>query len=409
MSKHHLFPTLAGVLIMTFLLTGCQKPKEPDTQEQPESRSASNLIRLSPEALRNAHFQTVVVVKRNVQRVITTTGEIKANDNRIFHVSSFVAGRVAQDRVSLGSVVRAGQVLAVIQNLDAAKVQANYIHELHQNEMDVREAHLKSIQANRTYAREKELFNEGISPKKDFLQAQTDAELAFSSLEGQKEHAVHIKSEAKALLAAYGMRPQADHAESIPTGSPLIAPRAGIVTKKTITLGDMVTPDTVLYEVADFSQVWLDLALYSKDLASVHTGLPVMFKSDSLPGQSFTGTINYVQPMASESSTFMARVFLTNPAGQLKPGMAGQATISEPDTVQKAFLPESSVQKFGKETFAFLDLGDGAYRKVTIQLGEPVSGGYLVNEGIQVGDHVVGGGSFTLKAELLKSQFGDND
>ena len=398
-----------GLLVLGFfVLKG--KPPEEKASEEHEDIAATEIIELNPQAIQRAGIQTVTVQSRNVAGQISTTGEVRANENRVFHINSFVGGRVSQDNAFLGDFIRRGQTIAVVQNLEVAKIQADYIHELHNNEIEIEQARTRFALAQKNLERERHLLNEGISPRKDYQQAEADATMAHSALEGQQEHRIHIKAEGKALLGAYGMRPGNVHSESIRTGSPVTAPRSGVITKKNITLGDMVTPETIMYEVADLSQVWLDITVYPKDLSAVRVGQTVSFTSDSLPGRVFIGRINYVQPAAEEASqTYVARAYLDNSSGILKPGMFGQARLDLAARQSRPFVPEEAVQKYGKETFVFVRLGNNRFRKQTIQLGDPVAGGYLVNTGVQAGDQIVGKGSFTLKAEMLKSQFAEEE
>ncbi len=405
--------SLTLLLILTvggFTLSGCSGPKPKVEEAEPETQPHVDLVQLNPEAVRQSGIQVFPVTDRAIAHQIQTTGEVKANENRVFHINSFVSGRVVRDNALIGDYIQRGQTIAVVQNLDVARVQADYIHQFHQNEIDIHQSKTRLSLAQKNLEREKRLLAEGISPRKDYLQAQTDTELARSDLEGKQEHAVHLKSEATALLGAYGMKPGNIHSETIRTGSPLTALQSGVVTKKNITLGDVVTPDQTLYEVADLSQLWLDITVYPKDLPEVRPGQRVSFTSDSLPGQTFVGRINYIPPAASEQTqTFIARAYLENPQGRLRPGMFGQVAIQEEGLERKPYLPEEAIQKYGKETFVFIDLGQGKFRKQNVQLGEKVSGGYLINQGIQAGDRIVGKGSFRLKSELLKSEFGEEE
>lgn len=91
---------------------------------------------------------------------------------------------------------------------------------------------------------------------------------------------------------------------------------------------------------------------------------------------------------------------------ELKPGMLGQVRISSQRHQSYPFVPEIAVQKYGKEFFVFIDKDNGLYQKRPIELKEQVSDGYLVAEGLQIGDKIVNQGSFTLKAEMLKSVLG---
>lgn len=401
---------LLFIEIQLVLLTGCGEHAESPVKEEAGEEVQSEVIQISPKAVHQSGITTVVVDTRSVSNEILTTGEIKASENRVFQIGSFAPGRVIRDNVILGDYVQRGQTLAVVQNTEVAKIQADYIHELHQNEIDVQQAKTRLALAQKTLEREQRLLAEGISPRKDYLQAQTDTALAQSELQGQQEHRVHIQAEGKALLGAYGMNPGRVHSETIQTGTPVIAPKAGVITRKNITLGAMVTPETPMYEVADLSQVWLDVTVYPKDLPALHTGQLIRFTSDSLPGQVFSGQINYIPPTANEAShTFVARAFLENPEGLLKPGTFGQIAIQLPEQQNKPFVPEEAVQKYGRETFVFKVLGSGKYQKQTVQLAGPVTGGYLVNAGIQPGDRIVSKGSFTLKAEMLKSQFAEEE
>lgn len=402
--------TLFGVILLTgsFALTGCSGPKE--EAEEVTEKALPNVVQLAPEAVRQAGITTVTVQSRTASTQVVTTAEVKANENRLFHINSFVGGRVVQDNVFLGDTVQRGQTLAVVQNLDVAKIQADYIHSLHNNEIEIDQARTRLALAQKNLERERRLLAEGISPRKDYQQAEADAAIARSELEGKLEHQIHIKAEGKALLGAYGMKPGGVHSEHINTGSPVTAPRSGVITKKNVTVGDVVTSDMVLYEVADLSQVWLDITVYPTDLSLVRVGQEVVFTTDSLPGRTFLGRVNYIPPATQEvSQTYVARAYLDNSLGLLKPGMFGQAKIEQSTQQTKPFIPEEAVQKYGRETFVFVQLDKNRFRKQTVQLGEKVGNGYVVNTGLKTGDQIVGKGSFTLKAELLKSQFAEEE
>lgn len=395
-------------LVFSLVLSGCDRFKE--TEEEVEEKAPPNVIQLAPEAVRTAGIKTVTVESQTVTSPLVATAEIKANENRIFHINSFVTGRVIQDNVLLGDTIQAGQVLAMVQNLDVAKIQADYIHELHQNEVEIKKAQTRFALAQKNLERERRLLAEGISPRKDYQQAETDVALARSDLEGETEHRIHIKAEGRALLSAYGMKPGNVHSEFIRTGTPVTAPRSGIVTKKNVTTGDMVTPEMVMVEVADLSQVWLDITVYPKDLSRIQKGQSIRFTTDSLPGKQFVGTINYIQPATEESSqTYVARAFLNNSESLLRPGMFGQVQIEQTLSQTKAFVPEIAVQQYGRESFVFVPLKKNRFRKQTVILGNKVDSGYVVNQGLSPGDRVVGQGSFTLKAEMLKSQFAEEE
>lgn len=398
---------LCSLLLILILIGGCSREKEAD---QAEEKHLSTLVKISPKAIKNAGIQIITVQEKSAGAELTTIAEVRADENKVFHINPPIAGRIIQESVLLGDHIKQGQTVAVLQNLEVAKVNAEFIHQLHQNEIEIHQAKIKLGFAQKNLEREKRLLAEGITSKKDYIQAETDYELAIATFEGLKEHTIHIKSEAKALLNAYGTHLGNIHSERVNTNSALISPRSGIITKKNVVIGDMVNPEETLYEVADLNYVWLDITLYPKDIKLVKLGQKVTFMSDAVPGKLYTGIVNYLQPGVLETSqTFIARTFLKNSNLSLKPGLLGSANIQIEPQEPHIFIPKAAIQSYGKEKFVFLVTKDGSFQKQTVSLKEKVSDGYLVESGVYVGDKIVGKGSFTLKAEMLKSQFIEED
>lgn len=402
------------LMSLCLIILGCSKQETTHTVHSPNIDN--NEVVLSPSASELAKIESFPVSTEADRSQIETTGQIKADENRVFHINSIVAGRVVQDNVVLGNVIKQGEVLAIIQNLDVAKTYGDYIHQAHQNEVNIEQAKAKLELAAKTVERLKGLSKEGIVAEKDFLAAQNQQKLLQIELAGYKEHTIHIKSEAQALLGAYGVDLKSSECKNlsnpskIETGSPLIAPRSGVVIKKNVTVGDVVNPADPLYVVADLSSVWLDIAIYDKDLEKVKEGESVVFHSDSLPGSEFIGQISYIQPAAGDGTrTFTARAVLPNPRLILKPGMFGLIKITSTSNLRRPYLPDAAIQKFGSEDFVFIDKGNNRFEKRKVELGARIGDGYSISNGINPGELVVQSGSFKLKSELLKSKIGDND
>jgi cobalt-zinc-cadmium efflux system membrane fusion protein len=372
-------------------------------EEIPVAVDPSDTIRLSPHAIERFGLRTITISERPDTQTITTTGDIRADENRVFHINSLSSGRVVSDNVMLGDVIRPGQTLAVVQNLDVAKVYGDYIHQAHENEIQVHLSETRLALAKKNYDRIKSLYQEKIAAEKDYFKAESDKNLEEEILRGNKEHATHIKEEASALLAAYGVKLGNSHSEHVQSDSPITTPRGGVIIKKSITVGDVVSNTEPLYVVGDLSHVWLDIAVYDKQLQSIKEGDQVTFTSDSLPGRTITSHISYIKPSTEDASgTFVARAILDNQRMDLKPGMIGQVKIQNREVRRLPFIPEDALQKYGNEQFVFVVDADGSYKKQVVQPVKKVEGGFLVDNGIKAGQQIVGKGSFTLKAELLK-------
>lgn len=392
-----------AILMIIPLCTSCNRAIESD------EKTTSDIIELQEEVIKDNGIKSETVEEKPVITYIKTNGEIKKDEDKFYTISSMVQGRIISSTVKLGDYVKTGQVVAYIQNPEIARINASTTSALHENRIAIHQAQTKLNFAKENYEREKKLYTEGISPKKDLIQAESDYIIAKDDLYNRKERDVHIRQEAKAVMASYGVQPNFD-TEQLTVASPLTAMKSGIITKKNVTLGAIVSPEQILFEVTDMKNLWLDIVLYSSDIANIKKGQKIEFIPDSLKDKTYYGTIDYIQPLSNDNSqTYTARTFIDNKDGLLHPGMFGEVKIISDKEKNKPFLQEKSIQKYGKEIFVFIDLGEGKYKKQLIELGEQTDNGYFVNSGISAGDKIVTDGSFTLKSEMLKSEFAEED
>ncbi len=396
---------LFTIFLILIFITACSSKE----QSNEIIKTNPDIIKLNKDIIKQSGITTIQVIKKPVINQIITTGQIKTNEDKKFTINSMVTGQIIQDKVKLGDYIKQGQVVAIIQNPEVTQINANFTQQLHENRIAIRQAQTRYSLAKINYEREKKLFNEGISAQKDYIQAESDMTIAKEELAIAQERSVHIKSEANAMLKTYGVNINLD-SENLITSSPITALRSGVITKKNITVGSVVTPNQILYEVSDLKELWLDITLYSNKIAEINKNQIVIFKADSFKGKEFIGKIDYIQPSSDEpTQTFIARAFIDNSLGLLKPGMFGEIIINTNIKQEKVFIPDEAIQKYGKEIFVFKALGNGKYKKQIIELGEKTSEGYFVNNGLKAEDKIVKNGSFILKSELLKSEFAEEE
>jgi hypothetical protein len=80
-------------------------------------------------------------------------------------------------------------------------------------------------------------------------------------------------------------------------------------------------------------------------------------------------------------------------------------------------IPETAIVTDGDTSYVFVEVGTRTYERRAVELVAPAAigamaappGRVLVASGLAAGDHVVVRGSFTLKAELGKAGFADDD
>lgn len=106
------------------------------------------------------------------------------------------------------------------------------------------------------------------------------------------------------------------------------APITGTVVDKNAQEGMYANEGTVLYVVADLTNVWVQLDAYETDLAFLRYGQPVTLRTEAFADEPFHGRISFIDPTLDRTRrTVGVRVVVENPARRLRPGMFVRATV----------------------------------------------------------------------------------
>lgn len=181
----------------------------------------------------------------------------------------------------------------------------------------------------------------------------------------------------------------------------------GTIVEKHFSLGEVVEGKDHGFVVADLSQVWAMLTLYQKDLPFVKTGQKVTISD----GQGFDkiSTINYISPIIDEGTrTAKARVVLNNPNDSWKPGLFISGSITTSETSVDLIIPKTALETIEGKTVVFVK-DDAGLEPREVKIGRTNHINVEILDGIKAGEVFVSKGGFTLKAELQKSEFADDD
>ena len=254
------------------------------------------------------------------------TATIAHNQDRLFHVTPQITGRVVDVRVSIGSDVKIGTVLAMLDSTELGQTKLEYIKSQTLLEL-----------AKATYDREKSLFDQKIAAKKDVLAA--EAEYRKAQAEARSVHE---------RLRLYGL---SDEAINNPNSSPslytLTSPGSGVVIEREMSKGEVIEAGKKVATVSDLSTVWVLLNIHEKDLAKVKQAATVKIHTESYPGEIFAGKVAYIGNIVDpQSRTVPVRVEVPNPRARLKPGMFATAeVITSISSMQAIMIPSSAIQK----------------------------------------------------------------
>ena len=314
--------------------------------------------------------------------------EVRLNEDAVAHVVPRLAGVVVEVRKSVGDQVRAGEVMAVLESRELADANAGYLA-----------ASTRLRLAQRTYEREKALWQQEISAEREYLEAERvleEAEIELRAAE-QKLRAVGVSDECLERIAG--------HPEAMLTRYEIRAPFDGEVIEKHIVLGEALEAQTDAFVVADLRSVWIDLSVYQKDLPSVWQGQDVWVCGP--PGVPATrGRIDYVSPIvARETRTALARTILPNPEGDWRPGLLVDAKIAIGNDEAPIVVPRDAIQRLEAGPVVFVEEA-GSFEPAPVVLGRETQDRVEVLSGLSAGQRFVAQGAFELKAKMMTSGLG---
>ncbi len=179
----------------------------------------------------------------------------------------------------------------------------------------------------------------------------------------------------------------------------LEAPMSGFVMERNAYPKQRVTPDTVLYTVADLSTVWVIADVFEYEAANVKLNAPATMTLAYLPNRTFHGRVSYILPQVDPNTrTLKVRIQFDNPGYALKPEMYGQVELKT-GAIRRLVVPSSAVLNSGDRQVVFLDKGDGRFEQRDVKIGAELDGRTEITSGLQAGERVVSAGNFLLDSE----------
>jgi membrane fusion protein, heavy metal efflux system len=188
----------------------------------------------------------------------------------------------------------------------------------------------------------------------------------------------------------------------------VISAISGTIIKKDVTVGEAIRDDKLIFTVADLSAVWVDFSVFPQDFDRVRQGqtVRIIYAANVKP---IAGRITYIAPIGSENTqSLLARAVAPNSAGLLRPGLFVTGELETDEVEVPIAVRPSAIQTLNEKTVVFVPEGN-AFEAREVKLGARDNNLVQVLSGLNAGDRYVSVNSFLLKAELGKSQIGDQD
>ena len=175
------------------------------------------------------------------------------------------------------------------------------------------------------------------------------------------------------------------------------APLSGIVVEKHANPGELASGQPLL-TIANYDNIWVDLAVFPGDSHQVRTGMSVTIRMDDRVAES---AIRYINPSQGESPTVIARVPLQNVDSIWTPGLLVEGLVHVESENVAIAVKNDALHLFEDNQVVFV-LEDETYepRIVTVGSSDPFLTEIL--SGLKPGERYVVANSYLIKAELEK-------
>lgn len=335
-------------------------------------------------------YKTQKIANGDIMESITASGTI--NPLSTVSVGSQASGRIAEIYVDYNSVVKKGQLLALIdqENAKATVQQREAALEIAKAQVNVEENNIKYYK--KALNRISKLNASKYSTEKDLEAAERDYDNAVAQLALEQ---AQVK-QAQASL---------DSAQTELSYTEIKAPVDGIVISKSVEVGQTVaasfeTPE--IFSVAeDLTKMQIEASVVEADIAKVKEGQKVRFTVDSYADDYFYGTVTQVRNEATTTSnvvTYTVVIGIDNSDMKLKPGMTANVEIITaeekgvmlvPNQALRFYIDDSDNAKRYKDRGVWI-IKNGHPERVTVKIGVSDDDNTQILEStLKIGDEVI--------------------
>src|SRR6202158_5084942 len=359
--------------------------------------------------------QSGKVQKQNRASVVSASGEIKPKPYVNIGANAF--GKIIKLHVREGDRVTKGQLLAQLENVQPsadvnatrASVQAAQTDAvaadaaLNTSLADLNRAKSDAAHAKLDWDRAQGLYKAALIAKQDYDVKKAAWESADAGLAQAEARVAQAKAQ-KDSMDKHITQNQANLTRftDVLQKTTYEAPFDGVITNlpvregETVVIGIQNSPGSTLMTIADMSVITSEVKVDETDIVNVHLGQPADVTIDAIPHKVFHGIVSEIGDNAivrstgvatsqasstsQEAKDFKVVVTLTDPPGDLRPGLSSTAKIT---TATRSSVLSIPIQALTVRTQADLvpkDAGKGNNNNVQAAASAPADASKLKEE-----------------------------
>ena len=294
------------------------------------------LTTLNKNGNNGVRFKKEAIKKGSIEALVVTTGTL--NPVNTVDVGSQVSGRIEDIYVDFNSEVKAGQIIARID-------QSAFSTRVQQNEANYRSAVASLEKSKVMLANDKkkldramDLFNKELISFEDKEAAETQYYSSKADLQSSEAKLEQAKS-------------QLDSSQVDLDYTIIKSPINGVVINRNVNVGQTVAASfqaPVLFQIANnLSKMQVECSVDEADIGRVKESQRVTFTVDAFPDDNFTGTVSQVRyspEIVQNVVTYTTIVAVENPEMKLRPGMTATVSMIVGEAKDKLLVPNSALR-----------------------------------------------------------------
>jgi len=264
-------------------------------------------------------YVTARVTRGDIQRTVTMTGAL--NPVVTAQVGSYVSGNIKSWACDYNTMVKIGQVCAVIDPLPFQVIVDGDLADVHTEEAQLVKDRFAAVNAGLIYAHDQKLIAQGI--------------VSQEQLDTDKSTVDQDKAQIDLDIATVASKKAALHAAQVNLDyTNIVSPVNGMVITRYIDVGQTVVSNlqssTLFLIGRDMSQMQVDTNVSEADVGEVKPGQKADFTVQAYPSRTFVGKVRQIRegPITVQNVvTYDVVVDVDNADMALFPGMTADAHI----------------------------------------------------------------------------------
>ncbi|MEO2091298.1 MAG: efflux RND transporter periplasmic adaptor subunit [Gemmataceae bacterium] len=183
----------------------------------------------------------------------------------------------------------------------------------------------------------------------------------------------------------------------------------GMIVLRHATLGESVTDASVLFDVADYGELFADLFVFPSDFSRVHLGQRALIRFPD-GSDTVSSSITFLSPITdAETQSRFIRAVLPNPTARYQPGMFVTGDIVLEEAAVGTAVEATALRTAAGRPVVFVEREPGRFVPRGVVLGRRDKDSVEILSGLRPGERYAAGSTFILQAELEKGEAEHDD